>query len=158
MQQDYNFFNSKFIDDSSDPIVLSCPICNCQMTSIGELIPQSTKNVVIKINTACKHKSFYLCLIESETEVQLFAANPKPDYYEYIKSEEWIVKATDAKERADWRCQVCNKEASESITLDAHHRTYERLGNERPEDITVLCRECHDLYEKNRKMKKNGSK
>jgi 5-methylcytosine-specific restriction endonuclease McrA len=72
------------------------------------------------------------------------------DYRTYILSDEWQARADAAKERADWRCQVCNR-PSRDIPLHAHHRTYERLGNERPEDITVLCRDCHDLYEKNRK-------
>ena len=76
------------------------------------------------------------------------------DYKEYIRSQEWRAKATAAKDRADWRCQVCNKH-KDQVTLDAHHRTYERLGDERPEDITVLCRDCHSLYEK---AKKNGAK
>ena len=52
---------------------------------------------------------------------------------------------------ANWKCQVCN-ESNDKVVLDAHHRTYERLGDELPEDITVLCRDCHSLYEAN----KNG--
>lgn len=74
------------------------------------------------------------------------------NYYEYIRSPEWKAKADAAKERAHGHCQVCYKTGK----LDAHHRTYERLGNELPEDITVLCRDCHSLYEKNRI--KNGGK
>lgn len=27
-----------------------------------------------------------------------------------------------------------------------HHRTYERLGDERPADLTVLCQRCHRLF------------
>lgn len=27
-----------------------------------------------------------------------------------------------------------------------HHRTYERLGRERPADLTVLCESCHQRY------------
>lgn len=72
------------------------------------------------------------------------------DYYDCIQSPKWREKANTAKKEAEYRCQVCNKPASQ-ITLDAHHRTYERLGNERPEDITVLCRDCHSLYEVRRK-------
>jgi 5-methylcytosine-specific restriction endonuclease McrA len=73
----------------------------------------------------------------------------RPDYYEYIKSQAWRQRANEAKKRAGYRCQVCNKHRDET-QLDAHHRTYERLGRERPEDITVLCRGCHGLYEENR--------
>lgn len=73
-------------------------------------------------------------------------------YRDYIRSEEWKGKAIVAKTKAGWRCQVCNRPSSE-VQLDAHHRTYERLGHERPEDITVLCRDCHELYETNKRLK-----
>lgn len=73
------------------------------------------------------------------------------DYYAYIQSDGWRQKANQAKTRAGHRCQVCNRSGSE-VQLDAHHRTYERLGNEIPEDITVLCRDCHSLYEANKKL------
>lgn len=74
------------------------------------------------------------------------------DYRTYIQSEAWQARADAAKTRADWRCQVCNRPSS-AVPLNAHHRTYERLGHERPEDITVLCRDCHELYESNRRRR-----
>jgi hypothetical protein len=43
-------------------------------------------------------------------------------------------------------CERCpdgaNKRAASELHL--HHRTYERLGKERLEDVEILCRECHD--------------
>jgi 5-methylcytosine-specific restriction endonuclease McrA len=74
-------------------------------------------------------------------------AQPKRvvDYAEYINSAEWKAKAKDAKQRAGYRCQICNK-AGDNLTLNAHHRTYKRLGNELPMDITVLCRDCHAKF------------
>lgn len=80
----------------------------------------------------------------------------RQNYYEYIKSPAWKRKADAAKERAGNRCQVCNRSKDE-VQLDAHHRTYERLGHERPEDITVLCHDCHGLYEKNKKQRRKVS-
>ena len=68
------------------------------------------------------------------------------DYSEYIKSPEWKKRSEEAKKRAGQRCQICNRPRGHRIVLDAHHRTYERFGNELPEDITVLCRECHEHY------------
>ena len=70
-------------------------------------------------------------------------------YAAYIRSAAWRAKAYAAKQRVGWRCQVCNRHHSQ-IGLDAHHRTYERLGREFPEDITVLCRDCHELFEQHR--------
>lgn len=74
--------------------------------------------------------------------LSLILQNRKPNYYEYIYSEEWKLKAKEAKKRAGFRCQLCNGEKE----LNAHHRTYDRLGSELPEDITVLCRDCHAKF------------
>ena len=63
-------------------------------------------------------------------------------YHEYIQSEAWKERARAAKRRAKGRCQLCNSDQH----LNAHHRTYERLGAELPEDITVLCDECHERH------------
>lgn len=83
--------------------------------------------------------------------IGLFFPRKRLDYYTYIRSSEWKQKAAAAKKRAGNRCQVCNRGRKDGVRLDAHHRTYERLGNERPGDITVLCRDCHELYEANKR-------
>ena len=77
------------------------------------------------------------------------------NYHEYIRSEEWRRKADAAKKRAGYRCQLCNTPDS-MAALEAHHRTYERLGNEEAGDITVLCDECHDLFERNKRSPRPG--
>jgi 5-methylcytosine-specific restriction endonuclease McrA len=82
---------------------------------------------------------------------------PTQEYLDYIDSPEWREKADRAKKRAGYRCQVCNKPGSET-TLDAHHRTYVRFGNEQDDDITVLCRACHDLFENKKKAVANKPK
>lgn len=78
----------------------------------------------------------------------LSQAPRRVDYYIYIKSPEWKARADAAKERAGYRCQFCNG----TDRLEAHHRTYERLGNELPDDITVLCHECHRVMSENREL------
>lgn len=77
------------------------------------------------------------------------------DYYEYIQSPEWKERAENFKRMAGYRCRVCNKGRYEA-TLTAHHRTYERLGNELPEDVTVLCDDCHELFEKHKRLNGHG--
>lgn len=72
------------------------------------------------------------------------------DYKSYLQSPEWKTRATAAKERAGYRCQLCNR-SSKQVTLNVHHRTYAHLGNETPDDLTVLCEDCHELYEEHRK-------
>jgi hypothetical protein len=84
-------------------------------------------------------------------------------YQEYLQSQHWQFKKTEALKHAFYRCQVCNVEGhinlgSELPThyrdrqLHVHHRTYERKGHELPQDLIVLCDECHDLFHKNRKL------
>lgn len=73
---------------------------------------------------------------------QKLCATPKVVYADYIRTEAWRQKAAAAKRRANYRCQLCNREGP----LNAHHRTYERLGHERESDITVLCERCHEKF------------
>ena len=68
-------------------------------------------------------------------------------YQEYLQTPEWQARRKDALQRAEYRCQTCN--ASDRI-LDVHHRTYERRGHEKPSDLTVLCRDCHELFHQRR--------
>ncbi len=69
------------------------------------------------------------------------------DYDAYLKTEHWQKMRTLALDRALQRCQVCNSPDA----LDVHHRTYDRLGHELPEDLTVLCGRCHTLFHKQAK-------
>jgi hypothetical protein len=63
-------------------------------------------------------------------------------YREYLRTPEWAERATETRSRFGYRCAVCNGEGG----LDAHHRTYERRGQEQPNDLTALCRACHALF------------
>lgn len=67
------------------------------------------------------------------------------NYQEYIKSAEWQAKSDAAKERCNYRCQLCSVSGLIS-TLHTHHNTYERLGNERDTDLVVLCHDCHKRF------------
>lgn len=42
--------------------------------------------------------------------------------------------------RAWGRCESCGRRAA----LDLHHLHYRSVGEEKPEDLRALCRECHD--------------
>jgi 5-methylcytosine-specific restriction endonuclease McrA len=66
----------------------------------------------------------------------------KQQYREYLKSAHWHEVRAEALRRAEYRCQVCNADK----VLNVHHRTYERIGNERQADLVVLCVKCHKLF------------
>lgn len=63
-------------------------------------------------------------------------------YKEYLETPEWKQRRLLKVKSAGYRCQVCNSDGS----LEVHHRTYERRGAERMEDLTVLCHPCHELF------------
>lgn len=65
------------------------------------------------------------------------------DYKAYLQTPYWKRRREDKLRAVGHRCQLCNRG---SVTLDVHHRTYERLGNELDEDLTVLCRDCHSIH------------
>lgn len=69
-------------------------------------------------------------------------------YHEYLASAQWQTTRALALSRAGHRCQVCNAPTS----LDVHHRTYERLGEELPSDLTVLCRHCHTIFHRSSRV------
>jgi len=66
------------------------------------------------------------------------------DYATYLRSSHWAETRA-----AYWRdpdtlkvCEVCRTDGWPR-TLPLHHRTYERVGAERFDDLTPLCTECH---------------
>jgi hypothetical protein len=63
-------------------------------------------------------------------------------YRQYLQSDDWRRRADAAKARFGGRCALCNAIAN----LQAHHRTYERVGHEAPDDLTALCDDCHSAY------------
>lgn len=55
--------------------------------------------------------------------------------------EHWKVIRVGALAR-DRGCRVC----ASLRDLETHHRTYERFGNERLDDVTTLCKHCHEMF------------
>lgn len=65
-------------------------------------------------------------------------------YAEYLQTPEWRTTRDAALRRADFRCELTH--CGSKVALQVHHRVYERLGEEVPEDLTVLCLVCHDQW------------
>jgi hypothetical protein len=64
-------------------------------------------------------------------------------YREYLTTDHWRRLRDAALRRAHFKCQVCN---AGDVRLNVHHRTYERRGSERADDLVVLCEPCHLLF------------
>jgi len=61
------------------------------------------------------------------------------DYKIYLKTDGWQRKRLDAIENARGVCEICGS----GVDIQVHHKTYERRGEELPEDLIVLCEQCH---------------
>ena len=69
------------------------------------------------------------------------------DYLAYLDSDEWQqLRLAVLSENGS--CAVCTS----TTHLDVHHRTYERFGHEALADLIVLCRDCHDIFHKSRRI------
>ena len=67
--------------------------------------------------------------------------NDFPDrYHEYISSTQWKNLKRKIFEQRGGRCQQCGVV---SASLALHHAHYHSLGCEQPEDVELLCLDCH---------------
>lgn len=78
----------------------------------------------------------------------------KKAYLAYIRSPAWRAFRVAWWEQYDRQfpvrtCYCCGKpQGSLKRSLELHHRTYERLGAERWDDLVAVCRSCHSAITK----------
>jgi 5-methylcytosine-specific restriction endonuclease McrA len=64
---------------------------------------------------------------------------PFVDYTKHINSERWERRRLRAIDEVGGACQMCGS----TDRIQVHHLNYDNLGNEKPEDLLVVCRQCH---------------
>jgi len=67
-------------------------------------------------------------------------------YRDYLRTPWWRYIRQQALDVAGRRCEAVNENGRRCGSWDrlqVHHLTYERLGEERPEDLVVLCARHH---------------
>lgn len=120
------------------------PTADCGQARFKEMLEIAAHDM----REACEHNRplpWAIQLLTVAVDYEMEAAGMDPDssgtrdYREYLRSEDWHVVRGLALERALGRCQGCNT----TEHLETHHRTYDRLGFERADDLTVLCAACH---------------
>lgn len=62
-------------------------------------------------------------------------------YSVYLGSEEWRRKSMATIAAAGGICSYCNT----APAVQAHHVTYDRVGEELPEDLRAICLKCHRM-------------
>jgi 5-methylcytosine-specific restriction endonuclease McrA len=69
-------------------------------------------------------------------------------YKEYLLSDHWLDLRRKILKRDGFACRLCNARTD----LNVHHRSYERIGREREDDLITLCRRCHEIFHRNRAL------
>lgn len=67
-------------------------------------------------------------------------------YEGYLLSQRWKCKRLEKLNSVNHTCELCgyNRQTDyRDIPLDVHHLSYEHLGDERLDELQVLCRQCH---------------
>lgn len=77
--------------------------------------------------------------------------NEFPDrYHKRISSAQWkSLKRKVIGQRGN-QCERCGRE---NASLELHHLHYRSMGSEQPEDVILLCRECHAEADEGRSAK-----
>lgn len=63
-------------------------------------------------------------------------------YEQYLLTEHWQKIKKTACKRVQYKCEKCGQNPGRG-RLHVHHLTYVNRGNEKPEDLQVLCDVCH---------------
>lgn len=74
-------------------------------------------------------------------------------YQDYMRSDEWEDKKQE-RIAMDGGCVMCGRPISRIRSVQVHHITYARLGNENVlTDLCTLCGSCHKKIHAYRKLK-----
>lgn len=65
-------------------------------------------------------------------------------YNHYLQSDAWKQKRLAVLHRAKQWCERCEQ----AQAVQAHHITYERIFNERLDDLMAVCVRCHEILHK----------
>lgn len=138
----------------SDPYILKCPICGEQRFEYFKFISSNVERTIYSCKCKNEHSSLFFITVAARIVMGVFQyteGKDEFDYSVYLQSQEWKDKSKLAKQKAGWRCQLCNKPGDDT-TLHSHHRTYENIGNEKQGDIIVLCQNCHAKFHDKEKI------
>jgi 5-methylcytosine-specific restriction endonuclease McrA len=67
-------------------------------------------------------------------------------YEQRIRSSQWKNMKRDLIRMRGDRCERCHL----NVTLELHHKTYDRLGHEHLSDLELLCPRCHSIADAER--------
>ncbi|MFM2203240.1 MAG: hypothetical protein RLZZ605_204 [Bacteroidota bacterium] len=119
---------------------------------------------VDKVKIYCSNKNIDFTLIESniykflkKEYLQTSEFDRAKKYNDYLKSYKWKLFRKSILEERNYTCERCGLKPEQKL-LHIHHKTYERIFNELPSDLELVCKNCHSKIHKNKKIKKSKAK
>lgn len=114
------------------------------MTRMTELI-----NEIWKEMSTRTQEEFIDWIKIPEVDKRMRSKFRRAQYEKYMLSDRWRAKRIAKLEAVGWKCERCGYSVDTRIVeipIDVHHKTYERFGDERLDDLEVLCRHCHQAH------------
>lgn len=133
-----------------DRLLFQCKNCG---GIINRNLPLSYKKYSNEIRDEINEFRFYEWLenlnkdylrVKENIDENNFRNSKRGKYFTYLGSEEWRKKRKLVLERDKFKCQKCNIKIADEV----HHLTYERLYNEKLEDLISVCSACHKSIHK----------
>ena len=79
-------------------------------------------------------------------------------YDDYLLTKHWRAKRKVIIAERLGICEKCKKKIEEKGKIHIHHLTYENIGDEKNEDLMLLCENCHNKIHHRGKKKSNNPK
>lgn len=64
-------------------------------------------------------------------------------YHNYLQSSEWVEIRIAMLQYYDYTCARCGIKYKH-YNLHVHHKTYKNIYNEQPDDLELICKQCHN--------------
>jgi hypothetical protein len=117
---------------------LNTAIGNCPWIDEVALPISKLEGTFIMLGVCCELEITPDCFLDTIDRIQQCPAKQK--YMEYLVSPHWQeLRVQTIAERGN-KCERCGGE----VKIDLHHKTYKNKGHEKPEDLILLCRKCHE--------------
>jgi 5-methylcytosine-specific restriction endonuclease McrA len=72
-------------------------------------------------------------------DIAFITNNRKKAYNQYIASKKWREFRSGILKERGFHCELCKSQKN----LELHHLSYANFGFEKPEQVIILCENCH---------------
>lgn len=82
----------------------------------------------------------FVSKVDGVTVKRPSSRHPNPDHWQKMQADRRATQTVDGRVH----CGTCHEVEGGDYRFELHHRHYDTFGNERIEDVILLCVPCHD--------------